>query len=190
MKELIRVRVQYASRQQCCKTHKRPFFFTTSTNCDIAELPTQCVKKKTSRIYHQFILLICGTFFTTTCRKNVVTDLVVCNKEWGKWLYGGTVFQQHNMPKDRDIFWSWNIVFYYVTSGFCTALYWVMTKGVVVISYRLFGTTYRSHHLLVKNLNSSPSKMGPITSVRNYHYSLYNNPEECSTHSVLLILLT
>jgi len=25
MKELIQVRVQYASRQQCCKTHKRPF---------------------------------------------------------------------------------------------------------------------------------------------------------------------
>jgi len=24
MKDLIRVRVQYASRQQCCKTHKRP----------------------------------------------------------------------------------------------------------------------------------------------------------------------
>ena len=24
MKELFRVRVQYASRQQCCKTHKRP----------------------------------------------------------------------------------------------------------------------------------------------------------------------
>ena len=24
MKELIRVGVQYASRQQCCKTHKRP----------------------------------------------------------------------------------------------------------------------------------------------------------------------
>jgi len=24
MKELIWVRVQYASRQQCCKTHKRP----------------------------------------------------------------------------------------------------------------------------------------------------------------------
>jgi len=24
MKELIQVRVQYASRQQCCKTHKRP----------------------------------------------------------------------------------------------------------------------------------------------------------------------
>jgi len=24
MKELIRVRVQYASRHQCCKTHKRP----------------------------------------------------------------------------------------------------------------------------------------------------------------------
>ena len=28
MKELIRVRVQYASRQQCCKTHKQPLPFT------------------------------------------------------------------------------------------------------------------------------------------------------------------
>jgi len=30
MKELIRVRIQYASRQQCCKTHKRhlPLPFT------------------------------------------------------------------------------------------------------------------------------------------------------------------
>jgi len=30
MKELIRVRVQYASRQQCCKTHKQPlpYLFT------------------------------------------------------------------------------------------------------------------------------------------------------------------
>ena len=27
MKELILVRVQYASRQQCCKTHKRPLSF-------------------------------------------------------------------------------------------------------------------------------------------------------------------
>ena len=32
MKELIRVRVQYTSRQQCCKTHKRPLHlpFTVS----------------------------------------------------------------------------------------------------------------------------------------------------------------
>ena len=28
MEELIRVRVQYASRQQCCKTYKRPLHFT------------------------------------------------------------------------------------------------------------------------------------------------------------------
>jgi hypothetical protein len=38
-------------------------------------------KKKTSIIYHQFILLISRIFFTTACRKNVVTDLVVCYKE-------------------------------------------------------------------------------------------------------------
>ena len=31
MKELIRVRVQYASRQQCCKTHKRPLPFYLQT---------------------------------------------------------------------------------------------------------------------------------------------------------------
>ena len=34
MKELIRVRVQYASRQQCCKTHQRPLplpFYTGTT---------------------------------------------------------------------------------------------------------------------------------------------------------------
>ena len=34
MKELIRIRVQYASRQQCCKTHQRPLplpFYTGTT---------------------------------------------------------------------------------------------------------------------------------------------------------------
>jgi hypothetical protein len=29
MKELVRVRVQYATRQQCCKTHKRPLPYLT-----------------------------------------------------------------------------------------------------------------------------------------------------------------
>ena len=38
MKELIRVRVQYASRQQCCKTHKRPlpFFYVDIPLCYLA----------------------------------------------------------------------------------------------------------------------------------------------------------
>jgi len=44
-----------------------------------------------------------------------------------------------------------------------TALFWVITQRVVVISYRRFRTTLR------------PLYMGPIdcpeTSVRNYHYS-------------------
>jgi len=47
-----------------------------------------------------------------------------------------------------------------------TALFWVITQRVVVIHYRTF------------------VKMGPIscpeTSVRNFHHSLRNNPEECS----------
>jgi len=53
-----------------------------------------------------------------------------------------------------------------------TARFWVITQRVVVISYRHFGTTYTSNR---------PLKMGPIgcpeASVRNYHYSLRNNPE-------------
>ena len=32
-----------------------------------------------------------------------------------------------------------------VPSGFRTALFWVVTQRVVVISYRRYGTTYRSH---------------------------------------------
>jgi hypothetical protein len=53
-----------------------------------------------------------------------------------------------------------------------TARSWVITQRVVVISCRLFGTTYRSH------LQGSIWRIGcPEKSVRNYHYSLRNNPE-------------
>ena len=34
MKELFRVRVQYASRHQCCKKHKRPLPFTFTSVSD------------------------------------------------------------------------------------------------------------------------------------------------------------
>jgi hypothetical protein len=39
-----------------------------------------------------------------------------------------------------------------------TALFWVITQGVVVISYRRFGTTYRSrpHGSRIKNKACSP----------------------------------
>ena len=36
MKELIRVRVQYALRQQCCKTHKRPLPYLYLLYCIVA----------------------------------------------------------------------------------------------------------------------------------------------------------
>jgi len=42
--------------------------------------------------------------------------------------------------------------------------FWVIMQRVVIIPYRRFGTT------------------GPETSVRNYHHSLSNNPEEFSSH--------
>jgi hypothetical protein len=57
-----------------------------------------------------------------------------------------------------------------------TALFWVITRRVVVISYRRFGKAYRSKVGLIGF---------PQTSVRNYHYLLLNNPEE--RNSELLI---
>ena len=55
-----------------------------------------------------------------------------------------------------------------------TACFWVVTQLIVVIPYRRFGTTCRVPSSRVKN--------PPETSVRNYHYSLRNNPEERSSH--------
>jgi len=66
-----------------------------------------------------------------------------------------------------------------------TALFWVITQRVVVISCRRFGATYRYHlqeSKIQKYLDSRTFKMEPIgclqTSARNYHYSLRNDPEE------------
>jgi len=53
-----------------------------------------------------------------------------------------------------------------------TALFSVITQRVVVISYRHFGTTCRFHR----------QGSFPETSVRNYYYSLRNNPEVLSFH--------
>jgi hypothetical protein len=52
-----------------------------------------------------------------------------------------------------------------------TALFWVITQRVVVISYGHFGTTYQSHPRGSRIL---------LESGRNYHYLLCNNPDECS----------
>jgi len=60
-----------------------------------------------------------------------------------------------------------------------TELAWTATLWVVVIPHLPFMTTYRSQY-------SWSLKMGPIrcpiSSVRNYHYTLRNNPEERSSH--------
>jgi hypothetical protein len=61
--------------------------------------------------------------------------------------------------------------------GMTAALFWTFTQRVVAIPYRLFGT-------------SMTLKMGtvvcPETSVRNYHFSLRNNPVERSSHYLLV----
>jgi hypothetical protein len=60
-------------------------------------------------------------------------------------------------------------------------LFWVITQRVVIVSYGRFGTIYRTHLQVSRILNIK--LMGSSkTAVRNYHYSLPNNPQECSSH--------
>ena len=88
-------------------------------------------------------------------------------------------------PKHIEIDWgnklrinSASCWFYYVDVSRCTVN---KTYNLVVISYRRFGTSYRFHLQGSKILNMVPTGC-PETSVRNYHYSLRNNPEERSSH--------
>ena len=55
--------------------------------------------------------------------------------------------------------------------------YYAPSSGI--ISYRRFGTTYRSH--LQGSRILLGSKGFPATSIRNYHHSLSNNPKERSS---------
>jgi hypothetical protein len=70
-----------------------------------------------------------------------------------------------------------------------TLLFWVITQQIVEFSYGRFGKTYGSRlHVsgIQKDFVFLLLKMGPLvyfeTSVRNYHYTLHNNPAECSFH--------
>ena len=60
-----------------------------------------------------------------------------------------------------------------------TALFWVIAQQVVVILYRRFGTTYRSriHESIIGFLTHELIGF-PESSVKNYHYSLRNDPEQ------------
>ena len=88
-----------------------------------------------------------------------------------------TTFCTLNSTHNAHRFWSCRIKCSVISKYVRTALFWTNTQKVVVIPYRRFGTTYRSHlyHM----------KMGQIgcveTSVRNCHYSLRNSLEERSS---------
>jgi hypothetical protein len=66
-----------------------------------------------------------------------------------------------------------------------SALFWDITWRRVVIIYRRFGTTYRSH-LLESEVRKEPLKMAPIrcpeTSANNYHTTPPNIPEQRRYH--------
>ena len=74
---------------------------------------------------------------------------------------------------------------YMRTEPFC-----VITPWVVTISYRRFGTNCRSH--LHESRGQEHKKFltledrCPEMSVRDYHYSLHNNPKEHSSHGHIL----
>jgi hypothetical protein len=68
------------------------------------------------------------------------------------------------------------------TSVLRSALFGDFTQRRVVVSYRRFGKTYRSH----SKWPNSPVKIGqigcPETSVRNYHSTLRKIPKERRSH--------
>jgi hypothetical protein len=83
----------------------------------------------------------------------------------------------------------------YVISAFTAmllrcALFWDTTQHRVVIVYRRFGTTYRSY-LQRSRSPRQVLKVVPIccpeTSVKDYHSTLPNIPEECRCHSYSLL---
>jgi hypothetical protein len=75
------------------------------------------------------------------------------------------------------------------------ALFWALKQRIVVIPYRRFGTTYRSHLQCsgIQGRDSRLLKGGPTgfpeTSVRNYHYSLPNRPENRSSLLIVIYIL-
>ena len=76
-------------------------------------------------------------------------------------------------------------------SGFCRTVDEICTlSGWCAASSDVLGTTCRSHLQESRIMVSWPLKMGPIgcteTSLRNYHYSLRNNPEDCSSHNSIM----
>jgi len=80
------------------------------------------------------------------------------------------------------------------TRALRTALFWALMQRVVIVLYQNCVTTYRSHLQGSRIQPNGPIFKGqefpfkmepksyPETSVRNYHYSLRNNPEERSSH--------
>jgi len=99
------------------------------------------------------------------------------------------VFLDHNKNKCCVVLEEgWNIICKTVCTHvqkMRTALICAVTQRVVVISCRRFGSTCRSHRRGQES-KISTQNMGPIgcpeTWVRNYHYTLRNDPEEHISH--------
>jgi hypothetical protein len=72
------------------------------------------------------------------------------------------------------------------TTVMSSSLFWAVTQKQLVVGYRRFGTTYRSHLQWPSSPRRTSSyltlKMGPIgrreTSVTTYHSTLRNTPED------------
>ena len=68
-----------------------------------------------------------------------------------------------------------------------SAHFWLITQQIVVISYRRFGTSYRSllrvqESKKKKVLTTEDGNEKLSQNFGNYHYSLGNNPEERSSY--------
>jgi hypothetical protein len=70
---------------------------------------------------------------------------------------------------------------------------WAITQRVVVISFRSLGKSYWAHLKGEPWKCDQPLNMGqiccPETSVRDYHYSLRNSPEQRSSHGLYTLTM-
>jgi len=137
-----------------------------------------------------------NTYYTLACWSVTVTLLKKHGKRIGRIILSSVACEaliylsalSHKRYNFREKVTEHKKLFSFSIQLLRTVDFWVITQRVVVISYRRFGVTYRSHpqgSRIQRIKNSWTLRMGPIgcpeTSVRNYLYSLRNNPEERSS---------
>ena len=95
MKELIRVRVKYASRQQCCKNHKRPLSYLLHvrlcSRCNLGFRHANCAMLK-NKIVYELTTVLRNLWMAANFHRYRNHWLIkdTFHHRWrSRWLFGG-----------------------------------------------------------------------------------------------------